>query len=48
MGVKRIILLNARRVEKSYWQSPFLEPAAMDEQLMLGLDRRGTRCFPRS
>ena len=39
LGVKRIILLNAFRVEKSYWQSPFLEQSAMNEQLMLGLEQ---------
>ena len=39
MGVKRIVLVNARRVEKSYWQSPYLEAAAMKEQLLLGLEQ---------
>jgi len=39
LGAKRIILLNAARVEKSYWQSPFLEQDAMNEQLMLGLEQ---------
>ncbi|MBS1125942.1 MAG: rsmE 2, partial [Nitrospirae bacterium] len=29
LGVKRIILVNAARVEKSYWQSPFLSPEAI-------------------
>ncbi len=44
MGVKQIILLNARRVEKSYWQSPYLETFAMNEQLLLGLEQaRDTR-----
>lgn len=39
LGVKRIVLLNARRVEKSYWQSPYLETFAMNEQLLLGLEQ---------
>lgn len=44
MGVKRIVLLNARRVEKSYWQSPFLEREAVNGQLLLGLEQaRDTR-----
>lgn len=44
MGVKRIFLMNAWRVEKSYWQSPLLEAEAMRQQLMLGLEQaRDTR-----
>src|SRR5687768_18619391 len=36
MGVPKVILLNSYRVEKSFWQTPFLEPAAIREQLILG------------
>jgi RsmE family RNA methyltransferase len=44
MGVPRLILLNSYRVEKSFWQTPFLEPAAIREQLLLGLEQaRDTR-----
>jgi RsmE family RNA methyltransferase len=39
LGVKRIILVNAARVEKSYWQSPFLEPEVINHQLVLGLEQ---------
>ena len=39
MGVKRIVLLNAFRVEKSYWQTPFLEESSLREQLVLGLEQ---------
>jgi RsmE family RNA methyltransferase len=46
MGVKRIILLNSRRVEKSYWQSPFLKAEAMNEQLMLGLEQARDTMIP--
>jgi len=44
MGVPKLILLNSYRVEKSFWQTPFLEPAAIREQLILGLEQaRDTR-----
>ena len=39
MGVPRLVLLNSYRVEKSFWQTPFLEPAAIHEQLILGLEQ---------
>lgn len=38
-GIKRIVLLNTARVEKSYWQSPFLTTDAIREQLLLGLEQ---------
>ena len=44
MGVPKLILLNSYRVEKSFWQTPFLEPEAIREQLILGLEQaRDTR-----
>ena len=39
MGVPRLVLLNSYRVEKSFWQTPFLQPAAIREQLILGLEQ---------
>ena len=43
-GVERIVLMESWRVEKSFWGSPLLEPAALNEQLILGLEQGcGTR-----
>ncbi|QLC73465.1 16S rRNA (uracil(1498)-N(3))-methyltransferase [Pseudomonas sp. LPB0260] len=46
MGVPRLILLNSYRVEKSFWQTPFLEPAAIREQLILGLEQARDSVLP--
>ena len=47
MGVKRVILLNSWRVDKSYWQSPVLEPPAIQKQLILGLEQARDTILPR-
>lgn len=46
MGVKQIILLNAYRVEKSYWQSPLLSPDKLDLPLHLGLEQARDTLLP--
>ena len=46
-GVKEIVLLNAWRVEKSFWDSPMLADAALREQLLLGLEQGGATRLPR-
>lgn len=46
MGVPRLILLNSYRVEKSFWQTPFLQPEAIREQLILGLEQARDTLLP--
>lgn len=46
LGVPRLILLNSYRVEKSFWQTPFLEPTAIREQLILGLEQARDTVLP--
>lgn len=46
MGVKRLFLINAYRVEKSYWQSPWLRDEPIREQLILGLEQAMDTMLP--
>lgn len=46
MGVPRLVLLNSYKVEKSFWQTPFLEPQAIREQLLLGLEQARDTVLP--
>ena len=46
MGVPKVILVNSYRVEKSFWQTPFLEPEAIREQLILGLEQSRDSVLP--
>jgi RsmE family RNA methyltransferase len=43
-GVERLVFMESWRVEKSFWGSNLLEPGALNEQLILGLEQGcGTR-----
>jgi RsmE family RNA methyltransferase len=46
LGVKRIVLCGSFRVEKSYFGSPLLEPAALRAQLLLGLEQGSDTVLP--
>ncbi len=39
LGVKRVALFGAYRVEKSYWESPWLSEESLGEQVCLGLEQ---------
>ncbi|MEM1155912.1 MAG: 16S rRNA (uracil(1498)-N(3))-methyltransferase [Pseudomonadota bacterium] len=39
LGVDQLHLINSYRVEKSYWQTPVLQPAAINEYLIQGLEQ---------
>lgn len=46
MGVKRIALIHAARVEKSFWDAHDVQPAAIAEKLRLGLEQSGDTILP--
>lgn len=47
MGVKQLYLINAYKVDKSYWSSPVLSEESLHEQLLLGLEQAGDTLLPR-
>src|SRR5439155_1561269 len=46
LGVKRIVLINAWRVEKSYWSTPRLAPDNLRLQSILGLEQARDTILP--
>jgi RsmE family RNA methyltransferase len=46
LGVPRLLLVNSYRVEKSFWQTPFLQPDSIRENLVLGLEQGKDTVLP--
>jgi RsmE family RNA methyltransferase len=46
MGVERLVLMNSYRVEKSFWDSPFLQPQVIEDELILGLEQGKDTVLP--
>ena len=46
LGIKRIVLLNSAKVEKSYWQTPNLKAALLEEKMLLGLEQARDTVLP--
>ncbi|MBF0570349.1 MAG: 16S rRNA (uracil(1498)-N(3))-methyltransferase [Candidatus Omnitrophica bacterium] len=46
LGIKKIIILNFNRVEKSLWNSSALKPQSITEQLVLGLEQAKDTLMP--
>ena len=46
MGVKQLSLIHSAKVEKSYWQSPWLEKEKMQQHLVLGLEQAKDTYLP--
>ncbi len=44
LGVEQLILIHSYRVEKSYWQTPFLQQ--LDSYIELGLEQAGDTTWP--
>lgn len=46
LGIKHITLVNAAKVDKSYWQTPNLKADLLAEKLLLGLEQAGDPVMP--
>ena len=46
LGIKKIILIHSKRVEKSYWKSPVLKEENIKVQLALGLEQAKDTIMP--
>lgn len=46
MGVKQLSLIHSAKVEKSYWQTPWLEQSKIQQHLILGLEQAKDTIMP--
>lgn len=46
LGVKDLHLVNSAQVDKSYWQSPLLDPSRLREYLISGLEQASDTTLP--
>ena len=46
LGVSEIKLINSAKVEKSFWQTPFLQPDKVYDNLLLGMEQGGLTHLP--
>jgi len=46
LGAKEIHLINSYKVDKSFWQTPWLTPDIIREQCLLGLEQSGDTALP--
>jgi RsmE family RNA methyltransferase len=46
LGARRIALVAAQRVEKSYFDTPFLEPGELERNLVLGMEQARDTVLP--
>lgn len=46
LGVKKIVLINSWKVDKSYWQTPNLKAGMLREKLILGLEQAQDTVLP--
>ena len=47
MGVKELYLIHSAKVEKSYWQSPVLQTASIQQSLLEGLEQAKDTVMPK-
>ena len=47
LGVKNIYIINSKRVEKSFWQTPFLSEQTIENELILGLEQARDTVLPK-